>query len=112
MIKRIVLALTFAAVCASAQAGVYKDGTYIGEGNGNGNASKIQVEVVVSGGKIASVNVLKHGETEPLLKAAQKKLSKAIINKNGTDGVAAVSGASNSSRGIIEAVNKALEKAK
>ena len=45
MIKRIVLALTFAAVCASAQARVYKDGTYIGEGNGN--ASKIQVEVVV-----------------------------------------------------------------
>lgn len=71
MIKHIVLALTFAAVCASVQAGAYKDGTYIGEGNGN--ASKIQVEVVVSGGKIASVNVLKHGETEPLLKAAQKK---------------------------------------
>lgn len=112
MIKHIVLALTFAAVCASVQAGAYKDGTYIGEGNGNGNASRIQVEVVVSGGKIASVNVLKHGETEPLLKAAQKKLSKAIVKKNGTDGVAAVSGASNSSRGIIEAVNKALEKAK
>lgn len=110
MIKHIVLALTFAAVCASVQAGAYKDGTYIGEGKGN--ASKIQVEVVVSGGKIASVNVLKHGETEPLLKAAQKKLSKAIVKKNGTDGVAAVSGASNSSRGIIEAVNKALEKAK
>lgn len=70
MIKHIVLALTFAAVCASVQAGAYKDGTYIGEGNGN--ASRIQVEVVVSGGKIASVNVLKHGETEPLLKAAQK----------------------------------------
>ena len=51
MIKHIVLALTFAAVCASVQAGAYKDGTYIGEGNGN--ASKIQVEVVVSGGKIA-----------------------------------------------------------
>ena len=110
MIKRIVLALTFAAVCASAQAGVYKDGTYIGEGNGN--ASKIQAEVIVSGGNIASVNVLKHGQTEPLLKAAQKKRAKAIIKKNGTDGVAAVSGASNSSRDIIEAVNMALEKAK
>ena len=47
-----------------------------------------------------------------LLNAAQKKLSKAIIKKNCTEGVAAVTGASNSSKGIIEAVNKALESAK
>lgn len=44
MIKRIVLALTFAAIYSGAYAATYKDGTYTGEGNGN--ASKIQVEVV------------------------------------------------------------------
>ena len=108
MIKRIVLALTFAAIYSGAYAATYKDGTYTGEGNG----SKIQVEVVVSGGKISSVKVLKHGETEMLLNAAQKKLSKAIVKKNGTEGIAAVTGATNSSKGIIEAVNKALESAK
>ncbi len=109
MIKQLIVAASAALLCAGAQAATYKDGTYTGEGTGN--ASKIQVEVV-AGGKITSVKVVKHGETEMLLNAAQKKLSKAIIKKNGTEGVAAVTGASNSSKGIIEAVNKALESAK
>ena len=100
MIKKLIVAASAALLCAGVQAASYKDGTYTGEGTGN--ASKIQVEVVV----------VKHGETEMLLNAAQKKLSKAIIKKNGTEGVAAVTGASNSSKGIIEAVNKALESAK
>ena len=110
MIKQLIVAASAALLCAGAQAASYKDGTYTGEGTGN--ASKIQVEVVVAGGKITSVKVVKHGETEMLLNAAQRKLSKAIIKKNGTEGVAAVTGASNSSKGIIEAVNKALESAK
>ena len=110
MIKHFVMALSAAAICSGVYAATYKDGTYTGEGNGN--ASKIQVEVVVSGGKISSVKVLKHGETEMPLNAAQKKLSKAIFKKNGTEGIAAVTGATNSSKGIIEAVNKALESAK
>lgn len=92
------------------QASSYKDGTYTGEGRGN--ASTIQVEVVVAKGKIVSVKVLKHGETEMLVNAAQKKLSKAIVRNNGTQNVEAVTGASNSSKGIIEAVNNALKAAK
>lgn len=110
MIKQLVVAASAALLCAGAQAAAYKDGTYTGEGTGN--ASKIQVEVVVASGKITSVKVVQHGETEMLLNAAQKKLSKAIIKANGTEGVATVTGASNSSKGIIEAVNKALEAAK
>ncbi len=109
MIKQLIVAASVALVCAGAQA-AYKDGTYTGEGTGN--ASKIQVEVVVAGGKITSVKVVKHGETEMLLNAAQKKLAKAIVKTNGTEGVATVTGATNSSKGIIEAVNKALESAK
>ena len=55
---------------------------------------------------------MKHGETPMLLGAAEKKLAKDIVKKNGTDGVKAVTGASNSSKGIITAVNQALAKAK
>ena len=36
---------------------------------------------------------------------------KAIVEKNGTEGVQGVTGATNSSKGIIEAVNNALKKA-
>lgn len=110
MLKRVIAAVAAVLLCAGAQASAYKDGTYMG--TGQGNASQIQVEVVVTGGKIASVKVPKHGETEMLLNAAQKKLSKSIVKNNGTEGVSAVTGASNSSKGIIEAVNKALEKAR
>ncbi len=109
MIKQLMAALAMAGLCAGAQA-AYKDGTYTAEGTGN--ASKIQVEVVVASGKITSVKVLKHGETEMLLKGAEKRISKKVIAKNGTEGVKTLSGATNSSKGILEAVNKALEQAK
>ena len=66
----------------------------------------------VKGGKVASVKVVKHGETAMLVGAAEKKLAKQIVANNGTEGVNAVTGASNSSKGIIAAVDKALAKAK
>lgn len=108
MVKQLLVVAAAAALCAGAQA-AYKDGTYTGEGNGN--ASKIQVEVTVAGGKVAAVKVLKHGETEMLLKAAQKSIAKKVIANNGTEGVQTLSGATNSSKGILEAVNNALKSA-
>lgn len=76
MIKHIVLALTFAAICSGAYAATYKDGTYTGEGNGN--ASKIQVEVVVSGGKISSVKVL---SSMPLRRSCLRQSSRKTVRK-------------------------------
>lgn len=109
MMKQVITAAAAALLCASAQA-AYKDGTYVGEGVGN--ASHIQVQVTVAKGKVAGVKVLKHGETDMILGAAEKKLAKKIVQKNGTKGVDTVSGATNSSKGIIAAVNQALSKAK
>ncbi len=87
----------------------YKDGSYIGVGAGN--AGPISVEVRVEAGKIASVKVLKHTETPILLKAAEKKISKAVVKKNSTEDIAVVSGATNSCNGILQAVNAALKRA-
>ena len=70
------------------------------------------IQYIVKGGKVASVKVVKHGETAMLVGAAEKKLAKQIVANNGTEGVNAVTGASNSSKGIIAAVNQALAKAK
>ena len=55
--------------------------------------------------------MLKHGETPELLAVAEKKVGKAIVKANGTDGVDAVTGATNSSHGVLEAVKKALKQA-
>ena len=110
MMKKLIVVAAAALVAAGAQAASYKDGSYTGEGKGR--ESQIQVQGDVAGGKIAAVKVLKHGETEMLLKGAEKRISKKVIAKNGTEGVKTLSGATNSSKGILEAVNKALEQAK
>lgn len=94
----------------SSGAYAYKDGTYTGVGNGN--ASQIEVQVTVAKGKVSAVKVLKQAETEMIFAAVESSLPEAVIAANGVKGVDAVSGASNSSKGFLEAVGKALEKAK
>lgn len=89
--------------------GNYKDGTY--EGTGKGNNGDITVEVVVEGGNITSVTLKEHAETEGLYEAAEKNVVESIIKTQSAE-VDAVSGATNTSNGIMEAVAKALEAAK
>ena len=95
-------------VALSAQA-AWKDGTYAGQGAGN--EGPVAVEVVVQNGAISAVRVTKHTDTPMIIQGAEKKLAKRIVKKNGLDGVDAVSGATNSSRGILEAVGNALKSA-
>lgn len=110
MFKKIALVAAAALIATGASAATYKNGTYTGVGTGN--ASEITVQVTVAGGKISAVKVLKHGETPMILEAAEKGISKKVIKKNGVEGVDVVSGASNSSKGILTAVKAALAKAK
>ena len=81
------------------------DGTY--EGVGKGNNGDIKVEVVVENGNITSVVMKEHGETEGIYEAAEKGVIDEII-KNQMAEVDTVSGATNTSKGIIEAVRNAL----
>lgn len=88
--------------------GNYKDGVY--EGNGTGNNGDIKVEVTVEGGNIVSVVLKEHGETEGLYEAAEKNVIAEIIRKQ-TAKVDAVTGATNTSKGIMQAVTEALSTA-
>lgn len=84
----------------------YEDGTYTGTGKGhNGN---IEVEVEVKDGKISSVDVVEHEESDGISDPAIENIPAAIVEKNSTK-VDAESGATVTSEGIIEAVNNALE---
>lgn len=94
---------------APAVQGNFKDGVY--EGTGKGNNGDIKVEVTVEGGSITSVVLKEHGETEGIFEAAEKNVVADII-KNQTAEVDAVSGATNTSNGIMEAVENALSSAK
>ena len=90
------------------QAGTLKEGTYIGVGKGNNG--DIKVEMKVEGGKIAAVSVLEHSETEGLSDTAMKDVPKAIVDGQSI-AVDTVSGASNATNGIIEAVSDCIVQA-
>lgn len=89
--------------------GNYKDGVY--EGTGKGNNGDITVEVTVEGGNIVSVTLKEHGETEGIYEAAEKSVVADVIKTQSAE-VDAVSGATNTSNGIMEAVTNALAEAK
>ena len=108
MKKLIVLAA--AALLAAGANAAYKDGSYTGEGQGK--SGPVKVQVTVKAGKIASVKVLEQKETPMIFKGAESGVIPAIVKANGTKGVATVSGATLSSKGIIAATNAALAKAK
>ena len=109
MMKKMIVVAAAALMAAGAQA-AYKDGTYTGEGKGR--ESQIQVQVDVKGGKIAAVQVLKHGETEMIIAAPIETMIPEIVAKNGVEGVESVGGATLSSDGIKAAVADALATAK
>ena len=109
MMKKMIVVATAALMAAGAQA-AYKDGSYTGEGKGR--ESQIQVQVDIKGGKIAAVQVLKHGETEMIIAAPIETMIPEIVAKNGVEGVESVGGATLSSDGIKAAVADALAKAK
>lgn len=86
----------------------YKDGTY--EGSATGYSGKTTVSVTVSGGKISEINIVNTGDDEEYMIDA-KDVIPQIIEKQSLE-VDAVSGATHSSKGIINAVGNALENAK
>ena len=86
----------------------YKDGTYYGSAEGFGGS--IQVEVVISGGVITSIRIVSAPyETAEYLNRAKSVISSIL--STGSPNVDAVSGATYSSTGIINAVKRALSQA-
>lgn len=86
--------------------GNFKDGTFKASAKGrNGN---IELEVVVKDGSISEIKILSHKETETIFDPAKDIIIKNIIAKQSTN-VDVVSGATLSSKAIIEAVSKAIE---
>lgn len=84
-----------------------KDGVYTGSGQGfNG---PIRVRVTISKGSITKVEILSHSDDNPYFGRARAVISK-ILGK-ADKSVDTVSGATYSSRGILEAVRNALSKA-
>ena len=88
--------------------GGYKDGVYQGSGTGFGGT--ITVQVTVSGGQITAVDILSAaGETGSYFSSARGVISEVLSSQS--PNVDAISGATYSSNGIIQAVQNALSQA-
>ena len=88
--------------------GNYSDGTY--QGTASGHSQGLTVQVKISGGKISNIDITSHNETPGFYEQAFEVVPAEIIQKQST-GVDTVSGATQSSIGIINAVNNALNQA-
>ena len=91
-------------VAEVADAAAYKDGTYYG--SATGFAGPIKVKVVISGGKIASIEIVSTSDGSSYISKASAITGK-IVSSQSTN-VDTVSGATYSSVGIINAVRNAL----
>ena len=111
MKKLCVIAAVVSGMCSLYAGGKevsYKAGTY--KGTAKGNNGDITLEVTFSKNAIKSIKVVSHKETPGLSDPAFAKIPDAIVKKQ-TLAVDAVSGATNTSRAILEAVEKAVKAA-
>lgn len=88
----------------------YADGTYEGSGTGFRGATTI-VSVTVKSGQISNIETLSYGDDAPYYNSAYQFVVSQIIQDQTTE-VDAVSGATFSSNGIMEAVASALDLSK
>jgi fumarate reductase flavoprotein subunit len=90
-----------------------KDGSYTGEGTGNNGP--IKVTVTVAEEKISAVTVDAKEETPDYWSMVEGPITEAAVGKTSADdidAIDAVSGATNSSNGVKEAIKAALDQAK
>ena len=85
--------------------GKYTDGTHTGSGTGYRGTTEVSVKV--SNGYIKSIDIVSYSDDQEYFDEAKNTVISEIINKQSTD-VSAVSGATYSSNGIMEAVADAL----
>ena len=91
---------------SSAPSAKYTDGVYTGQGSGF--RGPVSAQVTVSGGRITDITILSSQDDSDFFRLAQASVIPAVLNSQSVS-VSAVSGATYSSRGILEAVADALK---
>ena len=87
-----------------------KDGVYIGKSSGYYTKS-LEVQVTVSGGKITKIELIKNNDDKSYFDNQKAGLLESRIISNQSTNIDTISGATTSSKGFINAVVNALEKA-
>ncbi len=93
----------------SGAAGIYTPGTYTGTGKSDALGHTLTVDVTVTADKIEKIEIK---EEDFDFDQPYDTIPQAVIDANGTDGVDAVSGSTETSDALIAAINAALAQAK
>lgn len=88
----------------------YRNGEY--EADAEGYAGTVHVKLTIENDTITSISAWADGDDPEYFNDAMNTVIPQIASKVSTDGVDACSGATYSSKGMIEAARKALEQAK
>jgi uncharacterized protein with FMN-binding domain len=86
----------------------WKDGVYVG--HAVNQRGEVDLEVMIENGKFHHIKALSHQDTALIFDKVLRKLTRVMQIKNSPD-VDGVASATVSSRGIIDAVNNAVEQA-
>lgn len=73
-----------------------------------GKEHPLKVEILFYEDKITEITVVEHGETPEIADPAMKQLIQTLIGKESTEGVDVVSGATLTSKALLDAVEQAL----
>lgn len=92
------------------EAGLYKPGTYTATETGYNTEVPMEVAVTVSKDKIEKIEVTKHEETDGIGSAVIEKMPEKMIEAQSTE-VDAFTGATETSKALIAAVNACLKEA-
>lgn len=101
--------LFFSISCSSKDSAQMEDGNFIG--TGEGRSGEISLTISVENGKVTNVKVNSEAETD-FAKPAIEKISNQFINGTELSDLDAVSGATMTSLGTIEALQNAVKAAK
>jgi len=96
------------AVNKALEKAVYKDGTFTGVGRGYNRTDRINLKVTVKDGKMSNIDIISQAETPEYFEKVWPTIPSKIIETQSV-AVDAVSGATRSSNGIMNAVKAALE---
>lgn len=87
----------------------YRDGTY--EGKALGFNDDVWVEIVIENGSISKITIKEYEDDDEFFWKAYQGVTDQILKKQAVEGIDTVSGATYSSKGIINAVSQALAQA-
>lgn len=111
--KEVTVSALFEKDAEQPSTGSYKDGTYTGSAKGHDSTVPVTVTVTVENGNISRIDVTKQNETKGYWEKAIAIIEKllGLGNDSAVDDVTTISGATQSSTAIKEAVQNALKSA-